>query len=343
MPLISIIVPVYNVEQYLRRCIDSLINQTLKEIEIILVDDGSTDSSGSICDEYEIKDNRIRVIHKNNRGLSHSRNIGIDIAKGKYILFVDSDDFIHPQMIEILYNTIIDNDADITICDFDRVYENTNVEFEKYENIQDINIYNNIEALNELYSKNVVKFVIAWNKLYKRELFENLRYKEGKIHEDEFIIHELLYRSNKVIHIHLSLYFYLQRQDSIMNSKFSVRRLDGLDAYRERITFFKYRNEKELFEKAIFRYSKEFFIYYYKLKYEVNNSKKYLKKIKKDYTLLFRYIMMSPYYTKKEKVIISMFCISPKLYEIYVSKKNGGDNNATRKLDNNNQTQNGMV
>lgn len=332
MTKVSIIVPVYNVELYIDKCLESLINQSMKDIEIILIDDGSTDNSGKICDSYAIKDKKVKVIHKNNRGLSNSRNCGLDIAKGEYISFVDSDDFIHPQMIEILYKTIISNNGDIVICDFQRIYENNNIKFKQYKTEQNIKIYNNIEALNELYSKNVVKFVIAWNKLYKRELFINLRYREKKFHEDEFIIHELLYRSNKVIDIPLQLYFYLQRQDSIMGAKFSVKRLDGLDAYRERIHFFQEKHEKELLKKAVFRYSKEFFQYYYKLKYEVSNNKKYLRKIKKDYNHIYKYIIISPYYTKKEKMLITLFCINSKLYEMYINLKRGGYKNCKGKI-----------
>lgn len=338
MILVSIIVPVYNVEKYLERCIDSLVNQTLKDIEIILVDDGSTDSSGRICDEYAKKDKRIKVIHKENGGLSQARNFGLDIANGRYLQFVDGDDFIHKQMVEILYDTIINNNADISICDFDKVYENTKIKYKKLDyNTINVKIYNNIESLNQLYSKDVIKFVIAWNKLYKKELFTNLRYRDGKIHEDEFIIHELLFKSKKVVYIPLKLYYYLQREDSIMKSTFGIKRLDGLDAYRERIEFFKKINERELVEKAVFIYSREFYIYYYKLKNQVDNSKKYLRKIKKDYIMLIKDIIINPYYTKKEKIIIIIFCINSKLYEIYIDLKKGEIQNATRKLDNGHQ------
>ena len=144
MILVSIIVPVYNVEKYLERCLDSLINQTLKDIEIILVDDGSTDDSGNICDKYAKKDKRIKVIHKENGGLSDARNIGLSIANGRYLQFVDSDDFIHKQMIEILYNTIINNNADISICDFDKVYENTKIKY----NTKEISLNFTLDTLN---------------------------------------------------------------------------------------------------------------------------------------------------------------------------------------------------
>lgn len=325
MALISIIVPVYNVEKYLHKCINSILNQTFKEFELILVDDGSTDKSAQICDEYKRKDSRIKVIHKKNGGLSDARNMGLESAVSEYIAFIDSDDFIHPQMFEILYNISLKYDSDISMCDFKRVYENDIYKLRKYKtNNQEVLVYTSLEALNQLYSENTVKFVAAWNKLYKRNIFINLKYKNNKIHEDEFIIHELLYRSKKIVYTPVPLYYYLQREGSIMKSKFNVKRLDGLDAYRERIKFFKKIDEKILFEKAIFVYSREFFLYYYKLKNEVSDSDKYLKKIKKDYTSLFRYIMKNQYYTKKEKLVIAIFCINTKLYEKYISFKNGG-------------------
>ena len=135
MSEISIIVPVYNVDQYLENCIESILNQTFKDYELILIDDGSTDKSGEICDKYEKKDNRIKVIHKYNGGLSSARNAGLDLACGKYIGFVDSDDSIHPEMYEILYDLQQIYNADISVCSFKKVYENIDVKNKDIENL----------------------------------------------------------------------------------------------------------------------------------------------------------------------------------------------------------------
>ena len=182
-PVISIIVPVYKVEKQLNKCIESILNQTFKDYELILVDDGSPDNCGHICDEYEKKDSRIKVIHKKNGGLSDARNAGLDIALGKYIGFVDSDDIIHPQMYEKLYNCINKSNLDIVQC-----------KFKRFKSIEEINInisdselnfkeYNSQDAIIDLIDNNKIN-VNAWNKLYKRELFQNERYPKGKIHED---------------------------------------------------------------------------------------------------------------------------------------------------------------
>ena len=169
--LISIIIPVYKVEKYLEKCINSIIGQTYTNLQIILVDDGSPDNSGKICDKYAKKDSRVEVIHKSNGGLSEARNSGIERAKGKYIGFVDSDDYIKEDMYEVLYNLITRFQADVSICNlYDVVGDEKNI-----RNINEgIKEYNRIDILKEvLMDKNIQSY--AWNKLYKKELFDNLK------------------------------------------------------------------------------------------------------------------------------------------------------------------------
>ena len=209
--LISIIVPVYKVEKYIHKCIDSIINQTYSNLEIILVDDGSPDNCAKICDEYALKDERINVIHQKNMGLSEARNRGIQISKGKYIGFVDSDDYIEPTMFQDLYNALIDNNADISICNF---YIINNKEKVLKNNFKSIN-YTKIEALKEiLLDKNIQSY--AWNKLYKRELFKNIKYPIGKKYEDIGTTFYLFEKSNKISYIENPEYNYLNREDSIV-------------------------------------------------------------------------------------------------------------------------------
>lgn len=216
--LISIIVPVYNVEKYLGKCIDSILKQTYTNIEIILVDDGSTDNSGKICDSYAKKDKRLIVIHKENGGQSSARNLAIDVAKGDFIGFVDSDDFIINNMYEKLYSNLIKYNADISICSYTEVDESGNVNKPKWKKNENFyKIYNKEEALKELL---IDKYITnhSWNKLYKKELFQDIRYPQGKVMEDLAIMYKLFEKSNKIIYENVDLYYYLQRKSSTMNS-----------------------------------------------------------------------------------------------------------------------------
>ena len=204
MKKISVIVPIYKVEKYIHRCIDSIINQTYKNLEIILVDDGSPDSCPRICDEYAKKDKRIKVIHKENGGLSDARNKGVDIATGDYIAFVDSDDYIHPNMYEVLIYELEKNNSDIALCKYKIVYEKSKIKTEidgKFE----VYSLNNLQALDSMYGKDGVDFIVAWNKLYKKDLFNKIRYPVGKIHEDEYTTYKLLFASKNVIYIEYEL------------------------------------------------------------------------------------------------------------------------------------------
>ena len=214
--LISVIVPVYKVEEYLNRCVDSIINQTYKNLEIILVDDGSPDNCGKICDDYAKHDKRIKVIHKKNGGLSDARNAGLDIAKGKYIGFVDSDDYISENMYEILYKELVKNKADISICKY-IYFKNIIPEFTTdYE----ITSYTNIEAILELIKIKQRKIQdYAWNKLYKRKLFKKIRYPKNFVFEDIGTTYLLFYEAKKIINIDCILYAYYDNSNSITSNK----------------------------------------------------------------------------------------------------------------------------
>jgi glycosyltransferase involved in cell wall biosynthesis len=243
-PKISVIVPIYNVEIYLVKCIESIINQTYSNLEIILVDDGSPDNCGEICNYYATKDNRIKVIHKENGGLSDARNVGLDFANGEYINFIDPDDYIHEKFYDTLINLAISHNADIAQCDFLKVYENgsTNTDMALNERIS---VLNNIEALNNLFNDYYVTTTVVWNKLYRKELFTDIRFPKGKINEDEFTTFKVLFNSEKVVTTSKPLYYYLQRSNSIMGEKFNTKRLDYLEAYSSQISFY---NKNKLFD-----------------------------------------------------------------------------------------------
>ena len=231
--LISIIVPIYKVEQYLDKCIQSIINQTYKNLQIILVDDGSPDKCGKICDEYALKDNRIEVIHKINGGLSDARNVGIGRAKGKYIGFVDSDDYIEKDMYENMYNLLEERNADVCICNFYNVIENNNIIKNPNNGIQE---YNKIDILKEiLLDKQIQSY--AWNKLYKSELFDNVKYPVGKKYEDIGTTFYILEKCNKVVVTDLPKYYYLNRIDSIVNNLSEQTVIDYVDLINERYDY----------------------------------------------------------------------------------------------------------
>ena len=284
---------------------------------MILVNDGSTDNCGKICDMYKSKDKRIRVIHKKNEGISSARNVGLDLAKGKYMAFVDSDDYINKNMYEILYKNLIKTDADISMCNFQYVNDNSIINIDQSIDNYEYLIFNNIEALNKLYSKSNVNIVVPWCKLYKKELFEDLRYDEGRIHEDEFIIHELLYKSKKIVYTNVELYYYLKRQGSITQSDFNLKKLDAVYAFKERVEFFRRKKLIELEFKAQQKYLHSFFGKYYETKIKLDNCNEELIKLKNDYNRNLIFILMNAYFIWKEKVLFILFFINPKFYEIY--------------------------
>lgn len=313
-PKISIIVPVYKVEKYIDKCIKSILNQTFRDFELILVNDGSPDKCGEICNNYLKIDNRIKVINKENGGLSSARNAGLNIARGEYIGFIDSDDYINKNMYEILYNEAIKNEADITICEFQNVYENSDEVRDKLSAFKVFN-YNNIEALEQLYKEKSVQFVVSWNKLYKKGIFLDVKYDEGKIHEDEFIIHKLLYKSKKTIFIPVKLYYYLQRENSIMQSKFNKNNLDFIDALEQRMIFFKYLKINELKYSSQYWYVRYLLDYFYKAKYNIYNCDEELKRLKKQFSKNLFYIIKNNRFNWKEKISWAIFCINDEFYD----------------------------
>ena len=228
--LISIIIPVYKVEKYLEKCIQSVINQTYENLQIILVDDGSPDNCGKICDEYAKKDHRIEVIHKSNGGLSDARNKGLEIAKGEYIGFVDSDDYIEADIYEVLYNLLKQYNADVSICNFYTVSQGKIA----IKNVDSgIKEYTRIEILKEILLDNDIQSY-AWNKLYKRELFGEIKYPVGKKYEDIGTTFYLLEKCNKVVVTGKPEYYYINRQDSIVNNVTETTITDYIELIMQR-------------------------------------------------------------------------------------------------------------
>ncbi len=236
MSEITVVVPVYKVEKYLNRCVDSILNQTFRDFELILVDDGSPDNCPKICDSYSKKDNRVRVIHKENGGLSDARNVGIDYmfkhSNSKWITFIDSDDWVHEKYLEILYNAVIDNKLNVSVCGFVRI-ENE----EQFINLNDYKV--ELIEPEELYVSNNVNFIVAWGKLYHKSCFNEIRYPYGKIHEDEFTTWKMLFKEKTVAFFNAPLYNYYTNPSGIMNSEWTPKRLEAFEAFKEQMHFFK--------------------------------------------------------------------------------------------------------
>ncbi len=231
--MISVIVPVYKVEPYLDQCVSSIVNQTYKNLEIILVDDGSPDGCPAICDAWAARDERVRVIHKENGGLSDARNAGMAIATGEFIGFVDSDDHIAPNMYEELYRRLNESDSDISACGVEMFWEDGRRARLTAEG--DV-ILDNSDAMEAIVTESWLKQPV-WYKLYRRETVEGILFEKGKYHEDVFWSYQPVARAKRVCVFDAPLYFYRQREESIMGGGFSEKRLDALEAKEIRLTF----------------------------------------------------------------------------------------------------------
>ena len=248
-PLISVIVPIYNVEDYLDRCVESIVKQTYKHLEIILVDDGSPDNCPQICDGWAEKDSRIKVIHKENGGLSDARNAGLKITTGEIVSFIDSDDWIEMDMFEKMLNRMIEDDCDIVSCGVKWVEEDGSV-------IRDVTSNDGVldtqSAMKELLNDGKLKQHV-WNKIYKFDLIQDVPFEKGKYHEDVFWSYLIVGRAKRISVITDSFYNYVQRSNSIMGEGFSAKRLDALDANYLRCEYMK-KHFPELYDHALYVY-----------------------------------------------------------------------------------------
>lgn len=317
MPKISIIVPVYNCEKYISNCINSILEQSFKDFELILVDDGSSDRSFEICESFAKKDNRVRAIHQPNSGVSRARNRGLDEAKGEYIGFVDGDDCVDKEMYKRLYKNLADNNADISICGIVNYFVKKDGTTEKVRQSQvdGFWIFSGEQALKEalqsrLYSVNPV------NKLFKRELFDKLRYPEGKISEDAFLIPVVISKAGKVVDDSKPMYYYLRRENSITTSNFSDRDWDVVEAYKNHLDMVseKFPNLKKV---AKFRYLWAYTYVIDKIMLS-ENSENYLEDFKKAFNFIKKNILQiifNPYFSLKRKIAVMVLLINKKIYK----------------------------
>lgn len=240
MPQISVIVPVYKVEKYIKRCVDSILAQTFTDFELILVDDGSPDNCGDICDEYAIKDNRVTVIHQKNGGLSAARNAGIDWvfanSDSEWISFIDSDDWVHEKYLEALFTAVQQTGMKTAICRFARSNgEKIGVNEELLYPIE--------VPVEKYYCENNTNAVVAWGKLYQKKDFVSIRYPLGKIHEDEYTTYRILFQSERVAVVDQPLYAYFQNIEGIIHTSWTIEKLNIMDALEQQGQYFK-KNKK---------------------------------------------------------------------------------------------------
>lgn len=236
-PMLSIIVPVYKVEPYLQKCIDSILNQTFRDLELILVDDGSPDNCPAICDAAAEKDERVVVLHRKNAGLSAARNAGLMAARGDYIGFVDSDDYVAPEMYEKLYAAMVCNDAQIAVCSYTYVDLRGGVSVNRRSPITKYEVLDRIQMLDRLGGNQNWYYITVWNRLYRRELFENIRFPFGRLHEDEYVAHYLYWACERIVTIPEDFYYYVQREGSIMAQKTLKQCLDKVWGIFDRMDF----------------------------------------------------------------------------------------------------------
>lgn len=234
--LISVIVPIYNVEKYLTRCLDSIENQTYDNLEIILINDGSTDTCGKICDDYAHRDKRIKVIHKENGGLSEARNVGLNVMRGDYVTCIDSDDFISNYYIENLWKALNFGKCDIAISSFINYYEGDKIPAPFLVQKNEINVLNREELYKHLLYQDGID-ISAYGKLYKAELFDNVRYPVGKLYEDILTTYRLLERVEKIAYIKNVDYYYFQRSTSISKTSFSEKKMDAVNNMKEFVDY----------------------------------------------------------------------------------------------------------
>lgn len=275
MKLLSVIVPVYNVKPYLEKCVESIVNQTYHDLQIILVDDGSTDGSQDICDEYAQKDSRIIVVHKENGGVSTARNEGMERAKGDYIAFVDSDDWLERNMYEVLINQLEAHEADLVACSF---YECKGDEKKAVGDSKNISVFNTEEIF---INKNQLRF-LAWNKVFRRSFVEKLHFVPGQVYEDFHFCRQIFLKTKKLIYVDVPFYDYRISRPGNTNSSFKPGRMcifGEFDALISDLTELHYDKARV----AMIIYALEFYRRLYKEAYELNASADIKKKIRKNF------------------------------------------------------------
>lgn len=314
MSEISVIVPVYKVEKYIKKCVDSILAQSFSDFELWLVDDGSPDKCGKICDEYALLDNRIKVIHKKNGGLSDARNAALDVMIGKYVLFVDSDDWIAHDTLEIMYNALKRTGARVATGNIVAVYED-GTEKEFYSPVKEETVLHGEELLTTLLRPN------ACNRLYAADIFKDLRYPVGRLYEDVFVYHKILEQIDSMVLTGKNSYYYLIRSGSIMHTEYSIKFTDIVDAIYDRANWLdKIGQNKLADETRLFVYSQVSVAYAH---LDKNNDEhfKRLKEIKLIYNECYNKLKKSKQVSMKQKVRLFVLKNIPSLHTALWGRK----------------------
>lgn len=324
MPELSIIVPVHNCEKYIEKCINSILNQTFKDFELILVNDGSSDNSGKVCDYFNETDSRIKVIHQKNMGVSVARNVGLDISNGKYIGFIDGDDYIEKDMYEFLYSNIKKYEAEVAICGIENIFiKNDGSEklIHQTSDFSGVKILNGEEAFSESLKSKIFS-VNPVNKLFDKKLFEGERFPEGKISEDAFIIPSILLKAKKVVCKADIKYYYVRHENSITTSSFFEKDWNVTEAYLNHLNTVK-KHYPKLIKEVEFRHIWSYTYVLDKMivsKNKVSKSDydKALKFIRKN---IFK-IIFNPYFSLKRKIVSCVLMMNENLYKKLIIKVN---------------------
>lgn len=313
--LVSVVIPIFNVEKYLEKCVNSLVNQIYKNLEIILVDDGSTDNSGNIANELSKSDNRIKVYHKKNGGLSDARNFGIKQAKGKYIGFIDSDDYIENEMYEFLYNNLIENKADISICG----------RFVNYDDGRELTQYKTgikkvMDNVDGLITLNSFKYfdMSACDKLYEKSLFNDIEFPYGLKCEDYYTMYKLFDKSRIIVYESKPMYHYYQREGSISRNK--IMDTAFIDASKSQVEYF---NEyhPELMYVAYTSYVFANITHFNRfLKYNIECNEEIKLELKREVKKYLKYVLKNPNISRFKKVQALIFSKNINLYKFIKSK-----------------------
>lgn len=314
MPEISVIVPVYKVEKYINKCVDSILAQTFTDFELWLVDDGSPDNSGTICDDYAKKDARVKVIHKKNGGLSDARNAALDVMQGEYVFFVDSDDWIAADTLETMHDASKRTGAKVVTGNFINAYEDGTTK-ELYAPADTEIVLKGEEILSTLLRPN------ATNRLYKAEIFKDLRYPVGRLYEDAFVYHKILAQIDSMVLTGKFSYFYYIRNGSIMNSKYNIKFTDIVDAVYDRAKWLDSIGQNKLADETrLFVYSQVAVAYAHLDKRNIEHLKR-LNEITKIYDECYKTLISSHFIGWKQKIRLFILKHTPSLHTILWGKK----------------------
>lgn len=312
----SVIIPVYNSEKYIRRCLDSLVNQSYENIEIIIVNDGSTDASGEICNAYAEKDLRIRVIYQENGGQGGARNTGINVVRGEYISFVDSDDYVSRNMYEIIIDVFMEQRADIVCFDLHKGKEEA---FIFKTGRGSIDVYEGIEFLRKLYKIN--NFDSSVLKVYRKSLFDEIRFPPGRtMGEDVGTVYRLVYEAKRVAKIDEEIYYYFQSSGSTMRGKFSPVKAKEFISFKERLLFFEDIGEVELYERALLQYEAVILRGYFYIKRSYPDETRLISDYKSELSYIKKNIRKIKTISKIKKVIYLMAAGAPQISGFVVSR-----------------------